>query len=57
MFILPVIFHATHYRKLDVERFLLRAKEPVLMGIFCVMLAILGFRTGIEFQATDSDCI
>jgi hypothetical protein len=40
MFILPVIFHATHYRKLDVERFLLRAKEPVLIGIFCVMLAM-----------------
>ena len=40
MFILPVIFHATHYRKLDVERFLLRAKEPVLIGIICVMLAM-----------------
>ena len=40
MFILPVIFHASHYRKLDVERFLLRAKEPVLIGIFCVMLAM-----------------
>ena len=40
MFILPVIFHARHYRKLDVERFLLRAKEPVLIGIFCVMLAM-----------------
>jgi hypothetical protein len=40
MFILPVIFHASHYRKLDVERFLLRAKGPVLIGIFCVMLAM-----------------
>jgi hypothetical protein len=40
MFIMPVIFHASHYRKLDVERFLLRAKEPVLIGIFCVMLAM-----------------
>jgi hypothetical protein len=40
MFILPVIFHASHYRKLDVERFLLRTKEPVLIGIFCVMLAM-----------------
>jgi Family of unknown function (DUF6328) len=40
MFILPVIFHASHYRKLDVERFLLRAKGPVLTGIFCVMLAM-----------------
>ncbi|MFL6498087.1 MAG: hypothetical protein ACJ70U_05245, partial [Nitrososphaera sp.] len=27
MFILPVIFHASHYRKLDVERLLLRVKE------------------------------
>jgi hypothetical protein len=40
MFILPVIFHASHYRKLDVERFLLRTKEPVLIGIFCVTLAM-----------------
>jgi hypothetical protein len=40
MFILPVIFHASHYRKLDIERFLLRAKGPVLIGIFCVMLAM-----------------
>ena len=40
MFIMPVIFHASHYRKLDVERFLLRAKEPVLIGIICVMLAM-----------------
>jgi Family of unknown function (DUF6328) len=40
MFILPVIFHASHYRKLDVERFLLRNKQYVLIGIFCVMLAM-----------------
>ena len=40
MFILPVIFHARHYRKFDVERFLLRAKGPVLIGIFCVMIAM-----------------
>jgi glucose-6-phosphate-specific signal transduction histidine kinase len=40
MFILPVIFHASHYRKFDVERFLLKAKESVLMGIICVMLAM-----------------
>jgi hypothetical protein len=40
MFIMPVIFHAIHYRKLDVERFLLRTKERVLIGIFCVMLAM-----------------
>ena len=40
MFIMPVIFHASHYRKLDVERFLLRNKQYVLIGIFCVMLAM-----------------
>jgi Family of unknown function (DUF6328) len=40
MFILPVIFHARHYRKLDVERFLLRTRGPVLIGILCVMLAM-----------------
>jgi Family of unknown function (DUF6328) len=40
MFILPVIFHASHYRKFDVERFLLRNKQYVLIGIFCVMLAM-----------------
>ena len=40
MFILPVIFHARHYRKFDVERFLFRAKEPVQIGIICVMLAM-----------------
>ena len=40
MFILPVIFHASHYRKFDVERFLLRTKQYVLIGIICVMLAM-----------------
>lgn len=40
MFILPVIFHASHYRKLDVERLLLRTKQYILIGIFCVMLAM-----------------
>jgi len=40
MFILPVIFHASHYRKLDVERFLLRTRQYVLIGIVCVMLAM-----------------
>ena len=48
MFILPVIFHATHYRKLDVERFLLRNKQYVLIGIFCVMLAISGLGLALD---------
>jgi hypothetical protein len=40
MFILPVIFHARHYRKFDVERFLLRTKQYILIGIVCVMIAM-----------------
>jgi hypothetical protein len=40
MLILPVIIHASHYRKFDVEKFLLRNKQYVLIGIICVMLAM-----------------
>jgi Family of unknown function (DUF6328) len=40
MLIMPIIFHASHYRKFDVERFLLRNKQYVLIGIVCVMLAM-----------------
>ena len=40
MFILPVIYHATSYRRLDVERFLSRTKRYVLIGIICVMISI-----------------
>ena len=40
MFILPVIYHATSYRRLDVERFLYRTKKPVLIGIICVTLTM-----------------
>jgi hypothetical protein len=40
MFLTPVIYHIRSYRHLDVERFLLRAKEPVLVGIVFVMLAM-----------------
>ena len=40
MFIMPVIFHASHYRQLDVERFLFRTKQYVMIGIICVMLAM-----------------
>ena len=40
MFIMPVIFHASHYRQLDVERFLFRSKQYVMIGIICVMLAM-----------------
>ena len=40
MFILPVIFHASHYRKFDVERFLLRNKQYVMIGIICIMISM-----------------
>jgi hypothetical protein len=39
MVILPVIFHASSYGRLDVERFLSRTKKPVLIGIICIALA------------------
>lgn len=40
MFLTPVIYHGRHYRKLDVEGFLLWAKKPVRVGIACVMLSM-----------------
>ena len=40
MVILPVIFHANSYGRLDVERFLSRTKKPVAIGIICVALAM-----------------
>jgi Family of unknown function (DUF6328) len=40
MFMIPVIYHMGSYRHLDVERFILKTKEPVLIGIICVMLAM-----------------
>src|SRR6476469_8337172 len=35
-----LIYHATSYRRLDVERFLSRTKRYVLIGIICVMVSI-----------------
>jgi hypothetical protein len=40
MFIMPLIYHITSYRQFDVERFLFRTKQYVLIGIICVMLAM-----------------
>jgi hypothetical protein len=40
MFIMPVIYHISNYRRLDVEKFLFRTKQYVLIGIICVMLAM-----------------
>jgi Family of unknown function (DUF6328) len=40
MFLTPIIYHATSYRRLDVERFLSRTKRYVLIGSICVMVSI-----------------
>jgi ABC-type Fe3+-siderophore transport system permease subunit len=40
MVIMPITYHASHYRKFDVEKFLLRSKQYVMIGIICVMLAM-----------------
>ena len=40
MFLKPIIYHATSYRRLDVERFLSRTKRYVLIGFICVMISI-----------------
>ena len=40
MFLTPIIYHATSYRRLDVERFLSRTKRYVLIGIICEMVSI-----------------
>src|SRR6187200_372925 len=40
MFLKPIIYHATSYRRLDVERFVSRTKRYVLIGIICVMVSI-----------------
>jgi hypothetical protein len=40
MFIMPVVYHSTRYRHFDVEAFLFRTKEYVLVGIICIMLAM-----------------
>ena len=40
MFIMPVIYHTSTYRQLDVEKFLSRTKKPVRMGIVCITLAM-----------------
>ena len=40
MFIMPVIYHTSTYRQLDVEKFLSRTRKYVLIGIICVMLAM-----------------
>jgi hypothetical protein len=40
MFVLPIIYHVSNYRRLDVERFLARTRRYALAGFICVMLAM-----------------
>ena len=40
MFIMPVIYHVSNYRRLNVEKFLSRAKKPIWIGIACITLAM-----------------
>jgi hypothetical protein len=54
MFLIPVVYHTRHYRKLDVEEFLFRAKKPVRLGIICVMLAMyLGLELALSSKVPD----
>ena len=40
MFVIPVIYHSTHYHRFDVERFLLTSKRYVMLSILCLMVAM-----------------
>jgi hypothetical protein len=40
MFVMPVIYHSTHYHQLDVGIFLLTTKGYAKLGIFCLMVAM-----------------
>jgi hypothetical protein len=39
-FLMPIVYHSTHYRQFDVEKFLLITKEYVIIGIICVMFTM-----------------
>jgi hypothetical protein len=56
MFIMPVIHHMGRYRQFDVERFVFKTKEYVLIGIICIMVAMyLGL--GLAFNSKVPDWI
>lgn len=40
VFIMPVVYHSTRYRHFDVEAFLSRTKQYILVGFICIMLAM-----------------
>ena len=53
MFIMPVVYHMMHYRKFDVDKYLLTTKKYTLIGIICVMRAMylgLGFSMNSKLQ-------
>ena len=56
MFIMPVIYHTSTYRQLDVEKFLSRTKKPVRMGIICITLAM-GMGLGLALTSKLPDPI
>lgn len=40
IFVMPVIYHTSHYRKFNVDIFVFKTKRYVLIGITCVMVAM-----------------
>ena len=40
MFVTPVIYHTSHYRKFKVDIFVFKTKQYVMIGIICVLLAM-----------------
>jgi uncharacterized protein DUF6328 len=40
LFVMPVIYHSTHYHQLDADSFLLTTKGYAMLGIFCIMVAM-----------------
>ena len=40
LFILPVIYHQTHYHKFNIERFLFTSKKFLLRGTICLMITL-----------------
>ena len=40
MFVTPVIYHTSHYRKFKVDIFVFKMKQYVMIGIICVLLAM-----------------
>jgi membrane protein YdbS with pleckstrin-like domain len=54
MFIMPVIHHMGRYRQFDVERFVFKTKEYVLIGIICIMVAMyLGLGLALNSKVPD----